>query len=156
MNVVEQHFPAKAKLISCLYSNNDSYGAPKYDQIPVNVLIRGYKICKATGLSDRSIRHARPGQPEINTLVVSKLLDITIRMKSLGYRYYNIKPFQDAARRIEGLHENIRQVFEREHEDCVSRIPEIRDAMHSIIDNGSCRILDDLESELDSIDDDCY
>ncbi|TFG11155.1 hypothetical protein EU537_13170 [Candidatus Thorarchaeota archaeon] len=156
MHVVRQNFPHKAQMISSLYSNADYYGAPIYEKLPVNVLVQGYKICKQIGISDRSLRHVRPGQPEMNTIVVSKLLDISIRMRSLGYQYHKIKPYRDAAQRVEAHHGNIKSLLENEDADLMSVTPEIRAAIHSITKTGSCQILDDMKSKLDSLEDGCY
>ncbi len=102
INVVRRRLPDAYPLIERIYSNNHVYGHPIVEFLPVNVMIEGRRICHEVGISDRSIRHMMPSEPESNVRVLIALFDLVYyRSMSLGKPRSNCHEFHELAVKIE-------------------------------------------------------
>ncbi len=112
LNVIKRHYPEKLQLLEKIFSNNDRYGTPIYKHMPVHIALRGYKICKEVGISDRTIRHKPPNEYDINNQVLDVLLDISYRSSTiLGIPWKERKPIIELAKKIERGVENLSVLY---------------------------------------------
>jgi len=109
MRVVNRHFPQYAQKLESAYANNNKYGQPIWQKLPVNTMLIGHQICKEVGISDRSVRHILPFAHEINYKVLGILLDIEFYQNYLmGIPWSVRKPFHELSVKIERGVEDLR------------------------------------------------
>jgi hypothetical protein len=101
-NVVRRQVPRVFGHLQQIYANNHTYGHPIVELLPVNPGLQGRQVCKKMGISDRSVRHTPPGEPEANIKVINRLLDLVYyRQILLSKPRHFWKPYQDLAIKIE-------------------------------------------------------
>jgi hypothetical protein len=101
-NVVRRQVPQVYDHLQQIYANNHTYGYPIVELLPVNPGLQGRQVCKKVGISDRSVRHMPPGEPEANIKVINRLLDLVFyRQIILGTPKNFWKPYQELAIKIE-------------------------------------------------------
>jgi DNA repair photolyase len=153
LRVVEEHFPEQLELLESIYANNDRYGSPIRERLPVNVMLRGRRICQEVGIRDRSVRHMIPSEPEANRRVLQVMLDIVFYQSfTLGMRWTQSKPYQQLAATIEAGVENLEDL-QRENRlaERLGTTPEIARAVEETLDRGSCAQLDALLNRVDTL-----
>ena len=151
LNVVKKRYPEQLELIRNVYADDNPYGQPNFKRLPVSVMTLGYAISKEVGIRDRSIRHKIPHEHEANNLVLSVLLDIVFRgTNNLGMAWTKTKPFYELAVRIERGIEDISIVRERDElGEFLHITPDMVETVEEILDRGTCRVLEEVESRLD-------
>ncbi|UCE11533.1 MAG: radical SAM protein [Candidatus Thorarchaeota archaeon] len=152
LRVIKRRFPDKLSEISNIYANNNKYGTPDWKRLPVNVMLRGYKVCRSVGIRDRSVRNKLKSEPDSNNAVLGVLLDIEFYMRyMLGMPWNKIRPFHELSARIE---RGIEDLVELRREGQLKSRLLITDRMVSIVeeimDTGSCRYIQDLVQKTDS------
>jgi hypothetical protein len=101
-NIVRRRVPQVHDQLQKIYANNHTYGHPIIERLPVNPGLQGRKVCRKIGISDRSIRHMPPGEPEANIEVINRLLDLVFYRQILLRKPRNFwKPYQELAIKIE-------------------------------------------------------
>jgi len=153
LRVVREHFPEQLALLENIYANNDRYGSPIREQLPVNVMLRGRRMCQEVGIRDRSVRHVIPSEPEANRRVLQVLLDIAFYQSfTLGMRWTQSKPYQQLAATIEAGVENLEDLRrENRLAERLGTTPEMVRAVEEILDRGSCAQLDSLLTQVDAL-----
>lgn len=152
LNVVRKRFPSKLDAIKRIYSNNDKYGTPLWREVPVNVMLRGHQICKQIGISDRSIRHRLPGEPEANHRVLSVLLDLVFYNSYLLGRPRNeSQHLNELAKAIERGMPDLAQLHQESTLESTLRpyaqsIPVVLE----IMEKGSSSLLENIEESITS------
>ncbi|MFW9968306.1 MAG: radical SAM protein [Candidatus Thorarchaeota archaeon] len=151
LNVVKKRFPNKLELIRSVYSDDHPYGEPNFKRLPVSVMTLGYAISKEVGISDRSVRHKIPHEPDVNNLVLSVLLDIVFRRtNNLGLSWSGTKPFSELAARLERGVDDLNVVRERgELGEYLHINQELIETVEEILDRGTCQALEECEARLD-------
>jgi DNA repair photolyase len=113
-NVVRRQVPESYDLLQQIYANNHTYGHPITDLLPVNVMIQGRQICKAIGISDRSVRQRMPDEPQSNIKVLNTLLDLVFYQSMvLGKQRRTWQPFLNAAIQIEKTDNELNKLIQR-------------------------------------------
>ncbi|MFX1318150.1 MAG: radical SAM protein, partial [Promethearchaeota archaeon] len=101
-NVVRRQVPRVHDQLQQIYANNHTYGYPIFELLPVNPGLQGRQVCKKMRISDRSVRHRPPNEPEANIEVINRLLDLVYyRQILLGEPKQFWKPYQELAIKIE-------------------------------------------------------
>jgi DNA repair photolyase len=153
LRVVREHFPQQLGLLESIYANNDRYGSPMRGRLPVNVMLRGRRICQEVGIRDRSVRHTVRAEPEVNRQVLQVLLNIAFYQSfALGMRWTQSKPYQQLAATIEAGVENLEEL--RRENRLAERLgitPEMVRVVEEILDHGSCAQLDAVLSRVDAL-----
>jgi DNA repair photolyase len=153
LRIVKEHFPEQLELLESIYANNDRYGSPIRERLPVNVMLRGRRICQEAGIRDRSVRHTVSSEPEANRRVLQVLLDIVFYQSfALGMRWTQSKPYQQLAATIEAGVENL-QNLRRENRlaERLETTPEMVRVVEEILDHGSCAQLDAALNRFDAL-----
>ncbi|MFX0077882.1 MAG: radical SAM protein [Candidatus Hermodarchaeota archaeon] len=152
-NVVHHQMPEAYDLLQDIYANNHAYGHPILDRLPVNVMVQGYKICQQVGISDRSIRHMMPNEPEANVQVLNALLDLTFyRSITLGKPKRSWQPYHELAIQIEKGVLNLAELQKQgllEKQLAIS--PKMTHVIEEILQTGTCQALTDIRKELDQL-----
>jgi DNA repair photolyase len=153
LGVVKEHFPEQLDLLERIYANNDRYGSPIRERLPVNVMLRGRRICQEVGISDRSVRHTVPSEPEANRRVLQALLDIAFYQSfTLGMRWTQSKPYHQLAATIEAGVEDLEDLRrENRLAEQLGTTPEMVRAIEEILDRGSCAQLDAVLNRVDGL-----
>ncbi|MHA1588732.1 MAG: radical SAM protein, partial [Candidatus Thorarchaeota archaeon] len=153
LNVIKKKFPEKLDLLERVFRKNHPYGHADYNELPVNIMLRGYEICKDVGISDRTIRHKLPNEPEVNNEVLRVLLDIIFRQTYLlGMSWTKSTPYRELASRIEKRIDNLSKM--REEGKLAERLTidsQLLNTIEEILDTGSCQVLDDIHVRLDEL-----
>jgi DNA repair photolyase len=153
LNVVRKRFPEKLELLARIYRKNHPYGHPDYNELPVNIMLRGYEICKDMGVSDRTIRHRLPNEPEMNNQVLGTLLDIVFRQTYLlGMNWNKSTPYRELALRIEKGIDDLSKM--REEGKLAERLmvdSQLLNTVEEILDTGSCQVLDGIHIRLNDL-----
>ncbi|TET13262.1 MAG: hypothetical protein E3J82_03260 [Candidatus Thorarchaeota archaeon] len=153
LNVVRKRFPEKLELLERIYRKNHPYGHPDYNELPVNIMLRGYEICRDMGISDRTIRHKLPNEPEPNNQVLGVLLDIAFRQTYLlGMNWNKSTPYRELALRIEKGIDDLSKM--REEGKLAERLmvdSQLLNTVEEILDTGSCQVLDGIHIRLDEL-----
>ncbi|MHA1927892.1 MAG: radical SAM protein [Candidatus Thorarchaeota archaeon] len=148
LNVIRQKYPEKLALLEKIFSNNDRYGTPLYKYMPVHIALRGHKVCRDIGISDRSIRHRIHSEYETNNLVLGVLLDIIYQKSHILGRWREIKPFQELSIKIE---RGVDDIGELHQSGKIKEILMIEDPMveivEEIIDTGKYARIHELINE---------
>ncbi|MFW9964101.1 MAG: radical SAM protein [Candidatus Sifarchaeia archaeon] len=156
MRVVKRRYPNNYDTIQRIYENNNTYGQPILNRLPVNVMVMGRHICNKAGLRDRSVRHKIPYEFESNNLVLGVLLDIVFRMRvHLGKPPKVTKPYWELAARIErGVDElgELRNMGELKQQLLIDDI--MTSTVEEILDTGTCQVLRNLEALIDKMAED--
>jgi DNA repair photolyase len=149
-NVVHHQMPETYALLQDIYANNHTYGHPIFERLPVNVMLQGHKICQQVGISDRSIRHRIPNEPEANVQVLNALLDlIHYRSIALGKPRQSWKPYHELAIQIEKGVLNLAELHNQgllEKQLTIS--PKMAQVIEEILHTGTCQALIDTRKEL--------
>jgi hypothetical protein len=102
MRVVKRRFPDKYDYLYRLYAKDDRYGHADYTVKQVRSMLRGYEVCKEIGISDRTVRHQIPYEPDMNNRVLGAILDILFYQSYLlGFGRPKSKPLYELAARLE-------------------------------------------------------
>ena len=153
LNVVRKRFPEKLQLLERIFRKNHPYGHADYNELPVNIMLRGYEICRDVGISDRTIRHRLPNEPEANNQVLGVLLDIVFRQTYLLRMNWNKStPYRELALRIEEGIQDLSKM--REEGELAERLmidAQLLSTTEEILDTGSCQVLDDIHIRLDEL-----
>ncbi len=153
LNVIKRKFPKKLELLERIFRKNHPYGHPDYNELPVNIMLRGYEICKDVGISDRTIRHKLSNEPEANNQVLGALLDIAFRQTYLlGMNWNKSTPYRELALRIEKGIDDLNKL--REEGDLAERLmvdSALLSTVEEILDTGSCQVLNDIHIRLDEL-----
>lgn len=152
-NVVRQQVPQVYDLLQQIYANNHTYGYPIVELLPVNPGLQGRKICQKVGISDRSVRHMPPGEPEANIQVINRLLDLVFyRQILLGTPRNMWKPYQDLAIKIEKGVEDLQKLANKGVlEDHLGVSPKMAGVVNEILHQGTFNALIRTQSELDKL-----
>lgn len=153
MRVIKRRYLANYDAIERIYENNNTYGQPIWNRLPVHVMTMGYHVCREFGLRDRSIRHKIPHEHESNNLVLGVLLDIVFRMgMHLGMQRNMTKPYWELAARIERGAEELGEL--KQSGDLKQHLM-IDDSMEKTIEEilktGTCQVLKNLEARIGSM-----
>lgn len=153
LNVIRKKFPEKLELLERIFRKNHPYGHADYNELPVNIMLRGYEICRDVGISDRTIRHRLSNEPEANNKVLGALLDIAFRQTYLlGMNWNKSTPYRELALRIEKEINDLNKM--REEGELAERLmidSQLLDTVEEILDTGSCQVLDDIHIQLDEM-----
>ena len=153
LNVVRKRFPEKLQLLERIFRKNHPYGHADYNELPVNIMLRGYEICRDVGISDRTIRHRLPNESEANNQVLGVLLDIVFRQTYLLRMNWNKStPYRELALRIEKGIQDLSKM--REEGELAERLmidAQLLSTTEEILDTGSCQVLDDIHIRLDEL-----
>lgn len=151
--VVKAHFPEQLEPLKSIYANNDRWGSPIRERLPVNVMLRGRRICQEVGISDRSVRHMLRSEPEANRRVLQALLDIAFYQSFvLGQRWTRSKPYQQLAAKIEAGVENLEDLRRANRlAERLGTTPQMARTVEEILDHGSCTQLDALMTRVDAL-----
>ncbi|MCK4484316.1 MAG: radical SAM protein [Candidatus Thorarchaeota archaeon] len=153
LNVVRKRFPEKLELLERIYRKNHPYGHPDHNELPVNIMLRGYEICRDVEISDRTIRHRLPNEPATNNKVLGALLDIVFRQTYLlGMSWNKSTPYRELALRIEKGIGDLNKM--REEGELAERLmidSQLLSTVEEILDTGSCQVLDDIHIRLDEL-----
>jgi DNA repair photolyase len=155
MRVIERRYPENYGLMERIYENNNTYGQPIWNRLPVNVMVMGYHLCKQLSVRDRSVRHPIPHEYESNNKVLGVLLDIVFRMNMFfGMPSSATRPYWELAARIErGVDELAKLQSEGEIEEHLMIDSTMSETVDEILDSGTCSILDNLETRIDRMAD---
>lgn len=153
LRVVKAHFPEQLELLQSIYANNDRWGSPIRERVPVNVMLRGRRICQEVGIRDRSVRHMLRSEPEANRHVLQALLDIAFYQSfALGMRWTQSKPYQQLAATIEAGVENLEDLRrENRLAERLGTTPELVRAIEEILDRNSCAQLEAVLKRVDAL-----
>jgi DNA repair photolyase len=148
--ILQKRMPKLSPLLQSIYANNHTYGHPIFERLPVNVMIQGHKICKEIGISDRSVRHMMPDEPEPNVRILNRLFDLVFyRSIALGKPKPSWQSYQDLAIKIEkgvgNLAELRQQGLLTEQLAIGSKMERV---IEEILDMGSCQALNQTLEEL--------
>ena len=151
MRVINRRYPDNYDAITRIYENNNTYGHPIWKRLPANVMVLGRHICKQVGVQDRSVRHKIPHEHESNNQVLEVLLDIVFRMSmNLGMPWSVTKPYWELAARIErGVDELTTLQLEGELNQHLMIDGSMVETVEEILDLGTCKVLENLESKID-------
>jgi len=153
MNVIRKRFPEKLELLERIFRKNHPYGHADYNEVPVNIMLRGYEVCKDVGIGDRTIRHRLPNEPEANNQVLGALLDIAFRQTYLlGMSWNKSISYRELALRIEKGVDDLNKM--REEGELAERLmidTQLLSTVEEILDTGSCQVLDDIHIRLDEL-----
>lgn len=151
-NVVCRRMPQAYDLIQRIYANNHTYGHPIVELLPVNVSIQGHKVCQEEGISDRSLRHKMPGEPEENIQVLNVLFDLVFYSSmTLGKPHNLWQKYQDLAIQIEKGVGSLRELQQQgKLEEQLGVGPTLAKTIEEILDHGSCQPLDQVHKELNT------
>ncbi len=156
MHVVKRRYPNNYDTIQRIYENNNAYGQPILNRLPVNVMVMGRHICNKVGIRDRSVRHKIPYEFESNNLVLGVLLDIVFRMGvHLGKPPNLTKPYWELAARIERGEDELGELRNRgdlKQQLLIDNI--MTSTVEEILDTGTCPVLRNLESLIDKMTED--
>ena len=149
-NVVHHQMSEAYDLLQDIYANNHTYGHPIFERLPVNVMVQGYKICKQVGISDRSIRHMMPTEPEANVQVLNALLDLVFyRSMTLGKPRQSWKPYHELAIQIEKGVLNLAELYKQGLlEKQLGMSPKMTHVIEEILQTGTCQALANAQREL--------
>jgi DNA repair photolyase len=150
-NVVRRQVPQVYDHLQQIYANNHTYGYPIVELLPVNPGLQGRKICQKVGISDRSVRHLPPGEPEANIQVINRLLDLVFyRQILLGKPRNTWKPYQDLAIKIEKGVEDLQHLTTKGVlEDQLKVSSKMAGVVNEILLQGTFDALTRTQSELD-------
>jgi hypothetical protein len=153
LRIVKEHFPKQLELLESIYANNDRYGSPVRERLPVNVMLRGRRICQEVGIRDRSVRHTVRSEPQANRRVLQVLLDIVFYQSfALGMRWTQSKLYQQLAATIEAGVENLEDLRRQNRlTERLDTTPEMAHVIEEILDRGSCAQLEVLLSRVDAL-----
>ncbi|NHI88608.1 MAG: radical SAM protein [Candidatus Thorarchaeota archaeon] len=153
MRVIKRRYQENYDLIERIYENNNTYGQPIWKRLPVNVMVMGHHLCKQHGVRDRSVRHKIPYEYESNNRVLAVLLDIVFRMNMFfGMSRSATKPYWELAARIErGVDELAKLRSEGELEERLMINDTMGETVNEILDSGTCRVLENLETRIDTM-----
>ncbi len=153
MRIINRRFPNCYDLISRIYENNDTYGQPIWNRLPVNVMVMGRHICKQVGVRDRSVRHRIPHEYESNNSVLGVLLDIIFRMNMFfGMPRSATKPYWELAARIErGVDELSKLQTNGELIQNLMIDSSMEKTVKEILKSGTCEVLETLEARIDKM-----
>lgn len=141
MRVIKHHFPQYAEDLESAYSNNNRYGGPIWNRLPINTMLVGHQVCKKVGISDRSIRHTLPFEHEINFKVLGHLLDIEFYQNYLmGMAWEVSKSFHELSTKIERGVESLQVLRE---ENRLKEVLLVQDSMVQILE----QVIDTGESD---------
>lgn len=148
LNVVRKRYPEHLAKIIEIYGNNNKYGMPIWSKLPVKVMLRGHEVCKEIGISDRSVRHRLPGEPEANHRVLSIMLDIVFYQSyMLGRPRHESQSFHELAKALERGFPDLRQLYgESSLEAALEPFPGTLPIVEQIVEKGSCEILDNIHA----------
>ena len=151
LRVIERRFPENYDSIARIYENNNTYGQPIWQRLPVNVMTMGYQACKSVGIRDRSVRHSVPHEYDSNNFVLGILLDIVFRMSMhLGMPRSATKPYWELAARIERGVDEIQVIYEDGNLRSNLVIDKsMEETVAEILDTGTCSTLKNLEARID-------
>lgn len=150
MRVLRNHYPDDVELIKRVYANDNRYGHPIRDELPINVMMRGHRICKEIGIRDISIRHQLPSEPDANHRVLSTLLEIIMRQRwYLGLPKSRSASYHDLARRIDtGLPDLSKLRKNRKLKDELAIGDELIQIVEEILDTDSCSLLKEINDAI--------
>jgi DNA repair photolyase len=153
LRVVKEHFPEQLELLKHVYANNDRYGAPMRGELPVNVMLRGRRICQEVGIPDRSVRHMLRSEPGANRRVLQALLDIVFYQSYvLNMRWTQSKPYHQLAATIEAGVEDLESLQRAKRlAERLGTTPEMARAVEEILARGSCTQLDAVVKRIDTL-----
>ncbi len=146
LRIIEHHFPDNAKQIKKAYSNENRYGIPLWNRLPINTILFGHHICKKVGISDRSIRHILPLESASNYKVLGILLDIQFyQYYLLGKPWSENKQFHELSTKLEKGVEDLNILRENgKLKEKLGVTDEIVVILEQILDTGTCKYLNDL------------
>jgi DNA repair photolyase len=153
-NVIRRRYPENLVAIKRIYANNNKYGSPIWKEVPVNAMLRGHKICKEIGISDRSVRHRLPGEPEANHKILSLLLDMHFyESYLLGRRSSSTATFQELAKSLERGMQDLAELHKSDElEGALRAFPGTFGSVVEILEKGTCTRFEELLAFIDNID----
>lgn len=146
LSVVRKRFPEYYDKIKSAYANDNRYGIPLGNKLPVNTMALGHEICKKIGIRDRSIRNRLPFEYVANSSALEVLLDIEFYQQfMLGKSWSVIKPFHDLSVKIERGVEDL-QIMLKEGRlgESLMISNEMTRILTQIVRFGTCDYLEDL------------
>ncbi|MFX1483528.1 MAG: radical SAM protein [Promethearchaeota archaeon] len=151
MRVIRRRFPDHYDSVERIYENNNTYGQPIWNRLPVHVMVLGRRICNELQVRDRSVRHRIPREFESNNLVLGVLLDIVFRMgMHLGMPQSEIRPYRELAARIEGGVDDLTKLSQNgEINQRLMIDNSMRKTIEEILESGTCEVLKALETRID-------
>lgn len=152
-NVVRRQVPQVYDDLQKIYANNHTYGHPIFNLLPVHPGLQGRIVCQKIGISDRSVRHMPPGEPEANVQVINRLLDLVYyRQIILGKPRNMWKPYQDFAIKIEKGVEDLRNLSDQDLlEERLGISSKMAQVTKDILKHGTFKGLTRTQEELDTI-----
>ena len=146
LRVVGHHFPDEAEQIEKAYANDNRYGIPIWNKLPVNTMQLGYQICKKVGIRSRSVRHTLPFESTTNYKVLGILLDIEFyQCYLLGKPWSTNKPFHDLSIKLE---KGVDDLMDLRKNGQLKEKLHVNDTMveiiEEILESGTCKYLENL------------
>ncbi|MBD3206985.1 hypothetical protein GF319_11675 [Candidatus Bathyarchaeota archaeon] len=148
LETLSRNNPEKLSRIKELYSNENRYGSPYWDKMPVNVMALGHKLCLDEGINPRSVRHSCPGAYVPNHEVLQVLLDIKYWMSSfLGKSKREWSKFHEGASLIERGLPNLKTALEMgKLQEQIH--PALLNEVKEILKTGSCETYQRIQAEV--------
>jgi DNA repair photolyase len=146
LSVVRKRFPEYYDKIKSAYANDNRYGIPLGNRLPVNTMALGHEICKKIGIRDRSIRNRLPFEYAANSSALGVLLDIEFYQQfMLGKSWSVTKPFHDLSVKIERGVEDLQLMLkEGRLRESLMISNEMTKILTQILKSGTCDYLEDL------------
>jgi hypothetical protein len=148
LETLSRNNPEKLSRFKELYSNENRYGSPYWDKMPVNVMALGHKLCLDDGINPRSVRHSCPGEYVPNHEVLQVLLDIKYWMSSfLGKSKREWSKFHEGASLIERGLPNLKTALEMgKLQEQIH--PALLNEVKEILKTGSCKTYQRIQAEV--------
>jgi hypothetical protein len=151
LEIVRKNNPEKLKQIKEIYSNENKYGHPDYNKLPLNVITVGHSLCRKIGVNPRSIRHKCSGEFDSNHHLLQKLLDLTFWMSTiLTYERKKWHHFHQFAKSLERGLPDLKIASEN---GTINRIidPKIFPMISEIVEKGTSNYYNEIANCVDSI-----
>ncbi len=151
LKCVQKNFPEKYNDIVRIYSNNDIYGRPMENELPLDVMKFGPFVCDEVGIRWLSIRLGCPSEYASNTLVLRKMLEILFIYAMIFRESRDFwKPYHDLAIQLERGLPDIKPLVESGIPSFpVSKV--LLNEVQQIIETGTCRTFDVLTQKVRNI-----
>jgi hypothetical protein len=152
-NVVRRRVPQVHDQLQQIYANNHTYGHPIIERLPVNPGLQGRKVCQKIGISDRSVRHMPPDEPEANIKVINRLLDLVFYRQILLGKPRNFwKPYQELAIKVEKGVGDLKSLADQGTlENQLSISSNMVGVVNEILQTGTFNALTRTQQELDTL-----
>jgi DNA repair photolyase len=148
LNDIQKKFPEAYKHIKELYWNNNKFGHPIFNKIPLDVIALSPHICDKIGIKWLSIRHGCSDEFDSNLIVLKRILEILFIMSSLLRKPRNQwMKYHDLAVQLEyGLPE-LKTLIDSNDLDKFQTVKYFVNEIEEILEKGTSKTLNSLKIE---------